>query len=241
MCEGVVVVVPAKNEAELLPLTLLGLRQVRGVQSVVVVDDGSHDTTAQIAADLGAHVIRRTASRGKAAALTAGVEYAGAFRDSSAGILLLDADVGPSVKGLGPVLEPLLDGTLDLVIAKYIARGSAGGSGRVVRAARNAIKRQSGWSPEVPLSGIRALSWTAWDSVLPLAPGWGVEVGMTLDALAARLRVGEVDTPLTHRATGSDWHAQMHRARQYRDVQRAVLTRRASGLSTSGRTPKQLS
>lgn len=230
MRDGVVVVVPAKDEAELLPLTLLGLREVRGVLSVVVVDDGSRDATAEIAADLGAHVIKRKKSSGKAAALTVGVEHARGFRDCSTGILLLDADVGPSVQDLGPVLDPLLDGTLDLVIAKYVARGSAGGSGRVVRAARTAIVRQSGWSPEVPLSGIRALSWTTWEAVSPLARGWGVEVGMTLDALAAGLRVAEVDTPLTHRATGSDWRAQLHRARQYRDVQRAVLRRRAAGL-----------
>lgn len=230
MTKGVVAVIPARNEAELMPATLLGLRDVAGVHRVVVVDDGSHDGTGDTARGLGAEVVRRDASAGKAAALTAGVARAQTLGRQAEGVLLLDADVGESVQGLGPVLAPLLDGTLDLVIARYRARGSAGGSGRVVRVARNAVRRQSGWSPEVPLSGIRALSWSAWDAVTPLAPGWGVEVGMTLDALTAGLRVGEVDTSLTHRATGTGWRDQLHRARQYRDVQRAVLVRRARRL-----------
>lgn len=31
---------------------------------------------------------------------------------------------------------------------------------------------------------------------------------------------------MSHRATGTDWKAQLHRARQFRDVARALLARR---------------
>jgi hypothetical protein len=31
--------------------------------------------------------------------------------------------------------------------------------------------------------------------------------------------------PLAHRATGTDWRAQLHRARQFRDVARALAAR----------------
>jgi hypothetical protein len=65
----------------------------------------------------------------------------------------------------------------------------------------------------------------AYRAVLPLAPGWGDETAMTIDALEAGLRVGEVATTLTHRATGTDWRAQLHRARQYLDVRRALAQR----------------
>ena len=56
----------------------------------------------------------------------------------------------------------------------------------------------------------------------PLARGWGVEVGLTVDVLLAGLRVVEVPCELHHRVSGSDWRGQLHRARQYRDVALAL-------------------
>jgi hypothetical protein len=38
--------------------------------------------------------------------------------------------------------------------------------------------------------------------------------------------VREVEVPLAHRATGTDWRAQVHRARQFADVARALAVRR---------------
>jgi len=39
------------------------------------------------------------------------------------------------------------------------------------------------------------------------------------------MRVTEVEVPLAHRATGNDWHSQVHRARQFADVTRALAVR----------------
>jgi hypothetical protein len=38
--------------------------------------------------------------------------------------------------------------------------------------------------------------------------------------------VREVEVPLAHRATGTDWRSQLHRARQFADVAWALATRR---------------
>jgi hypothetical protein len=48
---------------------------------------------------------------------------------------------------------------------------------------------------------------------------------MTVDILRAGLRVEEVEVDLRHRATGTDLGAQLHRARQLRDVTRALAAR----------------
>lgn len=226
--DGFTVVIPAKDEAVLLPATLEGLGSLRQakVAHVVVVDDGSKDATAEYARDGGAHVLEVQKSRGKAAALTVGVVFAvrlGLRGDS--GLLFLDADVGDSVAGVGPVLERVASGHCDLAIARYTSRGPAGGRGLVVGLASRAIEARTGWVPTVPLSGIRAMTWAAYTAVSPLAPGWGVETAMTIDALRAGLRVEEIDTPLTHRATSNTWRGQVHRGRQYLDVQRALRKR----------------
>ena len=51
------VILPAKNEVEGLRRTLPGLRAVLPAAEVIVVDDGSTDATAAVAAELGARVL----------------------------------------------------------------------------------------------------------------------------------------------------------------------------------------
>lgn len=103
--------------------------------------------------------------------------------------------------------------------------GVAGGRGRVVRTARAGIEAATGWTANQPLSGMRCLSRDAFDAVLPLAVGWGVETGLTIDALRRGLRVAEVDCDIQHRVTGKSFAASMHRAAQLRDVVRALAER----------------
>lgn len=218
---------PAKDEEALLPATLAGILGRPHVAYVLVVDDGSGDRTAVVAEEAGALVLRRPKSQGKAAALMAGAHHA-LTHDARGdlGIVLLDADVGPSIVGIDPLLSVVADGHADLAIAQYVARGAGGGRGRVVSLAREAILERTGWEATVPLSGIRAMTWPAWEAVTPLARGWGVETAMTLDAFKAGLRVQEVPTTMTHRATGSDWRAKRHRGRQFLDVKLALRARR---------------
>jgi hypothetical protein len=54
-------------------------------------------------------------------------------------------------------------------------------------------------------------------SVLPFAPGFGIEIGMTVDAARAGARVAEVELELEHRATGRTLAGFAHRARQLLD------------------------
>lgn len=218
-------VVPARNEQELLPATLSALAHLAEVTRVIVVDDASTDGTGRVALDGGAQVVRRDRSDGKAGALMAGTARA-LEQDGAAGLVFLDADVGETGTGLAALLTAVSSGQADLAIAQYAARGPGGGKGRVVRMAQEAIRAQSGWTPEVPLSGIRAMTPAAYRAVHPLARGWGVEVAMTLDALGAGLRVIEVPTTLTHRATGRGWRGRLHRGRQYLDARRAITARR---------------
>ena len=77
-----------------------------------------------------------------------------------------------------------------------------------------------------PLSGQRCLSREAYEKAVPLADGWGVEVGLTIDVLVAGLAVIEVPCDITHRVTGNDRAGTMHRASQYKDVLRAVTRRK---------------
>jgi hypothetical protein len=100
-----------------------------------------------------------------------------------------------------------------------------GGFGFVTGAAGAGIERATGWRPAQPVNGQRCLTRAAFQAALPLAPGWGVETGLTIDLLRQGMRVTEVEVPLAHRATGQDWRSQLHRAHQLADIGRALAVR----------------
>jgi glycosyltransferase involved in cell wall biosynthesis len=226
-------VIPAKDEAERITTTIQSALTIEGVDLVVVVDDGSSDATAERAQSAGAQVVSHARNRGKAAAMESGAARVALLDDSQRprAILFIDADLGQSAAAAGMLAEPVLAGEADMTIALIPPQATAGGgSGRVVRLARRGIKRATGWTATQPLSGTRCLSRAAFDQAVPLAPGWGVETGLTIDLLTAGFRVIEVPCELHHRVTGSDWGGQLHRAQQYRDVWQALLRRRLRSL-----------
>ena len=232
---SVAVVIPAKDESARIAATIRGVRTIPGVRVVVVVDDGSTDGTAAIAARAGAEVVRLPRNHGKADALMSGLGRVTGLRrvgrlDDSTAVLFVDADLEASARAVGALVGPVAYGEADLTIATLPAQqGSAGGHGLVVGLARRGIEELTGWSPKQPLSGMRCLSPAAIAAATPFARGWGVEVGMTVDVLDAGLTVLEVPCDLQHRVTGTDWRAQVHRAGQYRDVALALGVRRLRG------------
>jgi hypothetical protein len=61
---------------------------------------------------------------------------------------------------------------------------------------------------------------------------------MTIDLLRQGLRVTEVEVPMAHRATGGDWRAQLHRARQFAGVAWALAAREPA-VQTAGQAVSQ--
>jgi len=241
---SVAVIIAAKDEAARIVTTVSAARRIAGVDLVVVVDDGSSDATGRLAADAGAVVLNHPRNRGKAAAMATGARAVAdqdindpAVSGGARLLLLIDADLEHSAANAAALVAPVASGDADMTIAILPPQPtSGGGHGFVVRLARNGIQRLAGWTPTQPLSGMRCLSREAFEAASPLARGWGVEVGLTIDVLRAGLRVLEVPCDLQHRVTGSSWRGQVHRARQYRDVWLALADRRVRRLiRTRGR------
>lgn len=227
--------IPAKDEQQRIAATVKAALQLPHVAIVIVCDDGSSDHTAEHAAAAGAIVVSHTRNRGKAAAVESAVNGLGVLeqrdqRPECGTLLLLDADLADSAANCAPLIDPVISGRADLTIAVLPAQqtvdGQApGGFGLVMSTASRGIAELTGWTPRAPLSGQRCLTRRAFELASPLAAGWGVEVGMTIDILRAGLKVEEIDIDLRHRATGTDLSAQLHRAKQLRDVSRALAAR----------------
>jgi glycosyltransferase involved in cell wall biosynthesis len=226
----VAVVIPAKDESDRIRATVTAAAGLPGVDLVIVVDDGSRDGTGAMAENAGATVVRHARCRGKSAAMETGAEAVRLLegREHSGRprhLLFLDADLAESASGAAPLMEPVRSGQADMTIAVFSDRVKQGGHGFVVTLSGSGIRRATGWCPAQPLNGQRCLTRAAFEAARPLAQGFGVETALTIDLHRIGMRITEVEVPLAHRATGGDWRAQVHRARQFADVARALAAR----------------
>ena len=233
MQPDILIVVAALDEADRISSTLAALALAFPGAPVWVADDGSTDATADLARAAGATVVRSERVIGKGQAMTAGVRAALARageeeEEEEAIVVLCDGDLGESARALGALVEALRhgEGGADLAVAAFATR-VGGGFGLALGFARWAIRRRCGLSTRAPISGQRALRAGVARDVLPFAPGFGMEIGMTIDAVRAGHRVVEVDLDLAHRATGRTPAGFLHRARQLVDFVRAYAARRA--------------
>ncbi|ALN92996.1 glycosyltransferase family 2 protein [Lysobacter gummosus] len=159
------IVLPAKNESEGLQRTLPALRQAFPAAEVIVVDDGSTDDTAAVAAQLGARVLSSPYSMGNGAAIKRGARAA-----SGEVIVFMDADGQHDPNHISLLLERLQQG-YDMVVG---AR-SSGGQASVGRGLANALyNRLASWMTGHKVldltSGFRAVRASKFREFLHLLP-----------------------------------------------------------------------
>ncbi len=219
-----VVIVAAQNEAERIGAALDALTAAFPGTRLMVADDASTDGTQQEAMRHGAWLISRRRPHGKGGNVTAAAEAAvGEFPDEAT-VLLCDADLGASAVELIALVEAVEAGRCDLAVAQFAAP-EGGGFGLTLGYARRAVERLAARRLGSPLSGQRAMRISTLGELIPFAGGWGLETGMTIDALRAGYRLEEIELPLTHRTTGRTPAGFLHRARQLRDIRRAARSR----------------
>ncbi len=199
----VVVIIPALNEQRSLPLVLGDLPRV-GL--IILVDNGSTDSTGEVARQLGAHVIAEP-QRGYGAACLRGLDELQALIASRAiaprVVVFLDADYSDHPDLLPGLVAPILAGNADFVLGSRLLG-----------------KRERGAMPPQSLYGNRlacCLMWMIWgtnytdlgpfraisyESLHDLAMedrnfGWTVE--MQIKAAVAKLRTVEIPVPYRRR------------------------------------------
>src|SRR5271156_4327781 len=69
-------IVPAYNEAGAIAATIADVQEHAGAWDILVIDDGSTDSTARLAQEAGARVIRHPFNLGIGGAVQSGYQYA---------------------------------------------------------------------------------------------------------------------------------------------------------------------
>lgn len=106
------IVVPAYNESQRISKTLAAL--CRAFPNVAVVDDGSADDTATVAARSPVWVLRHLINSGQGAALQTGIDFA--LRKGARIIVTFDADGQHDANDVVRLVEPIVAGEADVAL-----------------------------------------------------------------------------------------------------------------------------
>ncbi|MGH7152456.1 MAG: glycosyltransferase [Acetobacteraceae bacterium] len=200
---GVIAIIPVLNEAGAIGPTVAALpRDV--VDTVLVVDGGSRDGTVTEARAAGAEVIiERRPGYGRACLM--GAELA---RERAASIaLFLDGDGADPAESAGRLIEPLLAGRADFVLASRTrGRREAGSMGIHQVVSGRLIGLAIGLVTGVRYSDMSAFRAIRLDrlAALPMREmtyGWNLE--MQMHAARAGLRIEEIPLPYRCRVAGT--------------------------------------
>lgn len=210
-------IIPAYRAPDSVGETIRAARGLSRVSEVIVVDDGSGDGTAAAAREAGAEVvIELPRNRGKGAGLAAGMALARGEH-----LLFLDADLGNSA-GQAEELLNAPGSEQAMVVGVLPPAAGAGGFRLLLRLAHASIRLLTGINAAAPLSGQRALP-ASLVRHIGLAPRFGVEVGLTVEAAHVGLPIVEVPAAFSHRHTRRTVAGFRHRGRQFWDVVRLVV------------------
>jgi glycosyltransferase involved in cell wall biosynthesis len=118
------IIIPAKNEASVIADVVSSVRHVYGDAEIVVVDDGSTDDTATLAAQAGARVVSHPVSLGNGAAIKAGARAA-----TGEILVMMDGDGQHKAEDIASLIDKLAEG-YDMAIGARDS-GSHAGFGRL--------------------------------------------------------------------------------------------------------------
>ncbi len=117
---GVWVVIPAYNERTMIEGVLQAL--AASPYRVVVVDDGSHDQTEKVILRYPITLLQHVTNLGQGAALQTGISYAREQAGCQV-IVTFDADGQHSPEDIEKLIQPIVDGEVDVVLGSRFIRG----------------------------------------------------------------------------------------------------------------------
>lgn len=224
--EKISVIIPAYNEADIIETTLNNLPK-KLLNEIIIVNDGSKDNTELIIeryinkfktksdSNTIFKSINLSKNRGKGYSVFKGYE-----KSNGEIIVFVDADLGKSVVELKKLIYPLLKGA-EASIGIINIKG--GGLGLVSMLADIGLKICSGRTMKAPLSGQRAFRRKALQSILPLAYGFGLEMGLNINMLKKDINFVEIECDFHHRITNKNLSGFLHRGKQFLHILYSII------------------
>jgi glycosyltransferase involved in cell wall biosynthesis len=195
----IALVIPARNEELSLP-GVLG-KVPSGIGRVVLVDNGSTDATARVAAAHGARVVAEPVA-GYGRACLAGL--AALREDPPEVVAFVDADGSDELSRLPDLIAPVAAGEEDLVLGRRVpvVREALSFQQRFGHLLATGLIRFFWRHRYRDLGPMRVISWEALERLGMQDRDFGWTVEMQVRAIRCRLRVREIDVPYHPRSAG---------------------------------------
>jgi glycosyltransferase involved in cell wall biosynthesis len=201
-------IVPAFNEEGSVARVIEEIRAYDAGFEVVVVDDGSHDRTTEVAEEKGARVLTLPYNLGIGGSVQTAFRFA--MENEFDFAVRLDGDGQHDAAHLPALVAPVLDGEADIAVgSRYLGDGGYRQSAhrnlgnRILAGAASLVTRERVTDPS---SGFQALNRSAIELFAVDYPHEFPEVEATVLVAKHRLRRVEVPAPMRERLAGTSSH-----------------------------------
>jgi glycosyltransferase involved in cell wall biosynthesis len=177
------------------------------VETVIVIDDGSTDKTAEIAQLAGARVCSHDQNKGKGAAIQTGFELG--MTDDADTLVFLDGDGQHDPDSIPALVEPIENGESDLVIGSRTKQGigTAPRHRKVGRGILDTVTNAiNGTEVTDTQSGFRAMRAGLIEEMIFEDTGMGIESTLLTEAVGAGAQVSEIPVQEHYPKTASPNH-----------------------------------
>ena len=194
--------IPAFNEEKNIGSLIVNLK--KKYDHVLVCDDGSSDTTANIASEMGAIVVKHSKNQGYGSAIKT---IFNECKKIDCDILItFDADGQHQISEIDDVLKPIMDNTADIVIGSRFL----GKTKNLPKYRKFGIKTITGLTNVMTgsnitdsQSGFRAYSQKILQEISPIESGMGISTEILIKATKKKMRIAEI--PITISYENNNW------------------------------------
>jgi glycosyltransferase involved in cell wall biosynthesis len=177
---------------------------------VIVVDDGSTDKTSEIAELAGAELIKHKINKGKGKTLETGFKAA----EGAEIIVTLDGDGQHRAEEIPKLLEPIIDGTADIVNGSRYLNGKEKNTPTYRRVGQTVLDKATNINARSNItdsqSGFRAFAKYTIPAFKFKESGYGIESEMIMEASNAGFKIKEVEIGVRYDVDGSKQHPITH-------------------------------
>ena len=201
--------IPAYNEEKNIAKIIVELKKT--VDQIIVCDDGSTDSTSEIAESLGATVVKHAKNSGYGMAIRSIFLKS---REINADILVtLDADGQHKIEDINKIIKPVVDGEADISIGSRFLKEDNNTPGyrklgvKIITKVTNSSLSEKITDAQ---SGFRAYNNKVLQSLTPADSGMGISTEILIKSSNLGLKIVEVPTEIQYEGDTSTQNPVSH-------------------------------
>jgi len=193
----VIIGIPAFNEEKNIGSIITNLK--KKYDHVLVCDDGSSDSTAIVASDMGANVVKHSKNLGYGAAIKTIFNEA---KKTNCDILVtFDADGQHQISEIDDILQPIIQNTADIVIgSRFLGKTKNLPKYRKfgIKTITGLTNIMTGSSISDSQSGFRSYSQKVLQGISPIESGMGISTEILIKATKKKMRITEIPITISY-------------------------------------------